>query len=87
MVYICPPTAAAVDHSLALRSALEQYSPALAAKDEIIVANKMDLTDSDEHLAELREAVDAPVLAISAVTGKGLEALAEAIWQHLQEDR
>ena len=87
MVDVCPPTGGAVDDYRAIRSELEQYSPALAGKDEIIVANKMDLTDSDEHLAELRETVDAPVLAISAVTGKGLEALAEAIWQHLQEDR
>jgi len=86
MVDVCPPTGGAVDDYRAIRSELEQYSPALAAKDEIIVANKMDLTDSDEHLAELREAVDAPVLAISAVTGKGLEALTEAIWQRLQTD-
>jgi hypothetical protein len=48
-------------------------------------ANKMDLTGSDEHLAEFRNAVDAPVNAISAVTGKGLEALGERIWQKVCE--
>ena len=85
IIDVCPTTGNVVEDYRAIRKELEEYSPALAAKAEIVVANKMDLTDSDEHLAELRAAVDAPVLAISAVTGQGLEALTEAIWQQLQE--
>ena len=85
MLDVCPPTGSAVDDYHAIRHELEGYSPALAGKDEIVVANKMDLTDSDDHLAELREAVAGDVFAISAVTGKGLEQLTEAIWQRLQE--
>ncbi|MBL7222165.1 MAG: GTPase ObgE, partial [Phycisphaerae bacterium] len=69
----------------AIRGELEQYSTALAAKPEIVVANKMDLTGSDERLAEFSKAIDAPVIPISAVTGKGLEALGEVIWRKVTE--
>ena len=85
IVDICPMPGDPVANYHAIRNELEQYSPTLAAKPEIVVANKMDLTDSDEHLAEFREAIDAPVFAISAVTGKGLEALGEEIWRKIQE--
>jgi GTP-binding protein len=78
-----PPVGNPVDDYRGIRLELEQYSPELAAKPEIIVANKMDLTDSDKRLAELRQALGKPVLAISAVTGKGLEQLGEAIWRQL----
>jgi len=84
MVDIDPPAGNAVDDYRAIRHELEEHSPALAAKEEIVVANKMDLTDSEARLAELQSAIDKPVIAISAVTGRGLEALTEAIWQRLQ---
>ncbi|MDP6543285.1 MAG: GTPase ObgE [Phycisphaerae bacterium] len=85
MVDICPLTGDPVANYHAIRGELEQYSPALAAKPEIVVANKMDLTGSDERLAEFSEAVAAPVVPISAVTGKGLEALGEVIWRKITE--
>jgi GTP-binding protein len=69
-----------------IRGELEQYSPTLASKREIIVANKMDLSGSSEHIAALRDALGKEVIAISAATGKGLEALTERIWQTLQEN-
>lgn len=68
-----------------IRNELAQYSPALAEKPEIIVANKMDLTESRENLPAFRDAMDAEVIPISAVTGQGLEALTERIWQRIQE--
>jgi GTPase len=85
MIDICPTEGSAIDDYHAIRRELEEYSPTLAAKDEVLVINKMDLTESDEHLAEFKAAVDSPIVAISAVTGKGLESLTEAIWQHLQD--
>ncbi|MDP7289321.1 MAG: GTPase ObgE, partial [Phycisphaerae bacterium] len=85
IVDICPMTGNPVENYHAIRRELEQYSAALAAKPEIVVANKMDLTGSDERLAEFSKAIDAPVIAISAVTGKGLEALGERIWQKVTE--
>ncbi|MCE5278949.1 MAG: 50S ribosome-binding GTPase, partial [Planctomycetaceae bacterium] len=68
-----------------IRKELAKYSPALAQRPEIVVANKMDLTDSDKHLAKFRKAVGADVIAISAATGKGLEEFGETIWKKLQE--
>jgi GTP-binding protein len=68
----------------AIHAELEQYSPALVNKPEIIVANKMDLTDADEALADLRAALDCEVIGISAATGQGTAELAERIWQEVQ---
>ncbi len=64
---------------------LARHSPALAARPQLVVANKIDLTGSEEALARFKEEI-APdltgcasgpsggtrVLAISAATGKGL---------------
>ena len=85
MIDICPQTGDAAADYRTIRAELQQYSPKLTAKPELVVANKMDLTDSDEHLRELSEAVGSEVLAISAVTGQGLEKLGERIWQKLDE--
>jgi GTP-binding protein len=68
-----------------IRGELEQYSPALAAKPELIVANKMDLTESRQGLEALRERLGDRVLAVSAATGKGTQPLAERIWTCLQD--
>jgi GTP-binding protein len=68
----------------AIRAELEQYSEKLAEKAEIIVANKMDLTDSEKHLARMREALGKDIIAISAATGDGLEAMTERIWNLLE---
>ncbi|MCP4379124.1 MAG: GTPase ObgE, partial [bacterium] len=86
MVDICPLDGSdPVANYHTIRNELEQYSTELASKPEIVVANKMDLTGSDEHLDEFSKAIDAPVVAISAVTGKGLEALGEQIWKKVTE--
>jgi GTP-binding protein len=55
-----------------IRAELEQYSQELASKPELVVATKLDLPEAEEALEEFREKVGVPVLAISAVTGKGL---------------
>lgn len=85
MLDINPLVGSAAEDYRAIRLELEKYSTVLAEKPEIIVANKMDLTDSDEKLRELKEEIGQDIIAISAVTGKGLEPLAEAVWQKLHE--
>ena len=62
-----------------IRNELALYSAELAAKRHLIAANKLDLTDAADHLAEFEKEVDAPVYSISAVTGKGLPALINAL--------
>ena len=63
-----------------VRGELEKYSSVLADKPEIVVANKTDLTDSDERARELQDALDCEIIPISAVTGAGLEFLHKKLW-------
>jgi GTP-binding protein len=85
MLDMCPPAGDPVSDYHGIRGELEAYAPTLAAKPEIIVANKMDLTEADEHLDAFREATGKEVFPISAVVGDGLTPLTERIWTLLQE--
>ncbi len=62
-----------------INSELEKYSPELAERPQIIVANKMDTADPDsEEMKEfdsLVKELDLPVACVSAVTGEGLDEL------------
>ncbi|MFW5839862.1 MAG: GTPase ObgE [Planctomycetota bacterium] len=69
----------------AIRHELEEYSPCLADKPEILVANKIDLTDAKVNLETLQDELDAEILAISAATGQGLDVLAQRIWEKLRQ--
>jgi len=64
----------------AIRRELEEYSKQLAAKPEVVVANKMDLTGSQQALDRLRKELDTDVLCISAVAGTGIERLLQRLW-------
>jgi len=68
-----------------IRSELEQYSPGLAAKREIVCVSKSELTGADEICTLLAKELHQPVLAISAVTGQGLAQLVAAIVPALAE--
>ncbi len=68
-----------------IRAELQAYSPKLAAKHEILAANKMDLTGAGEALADFRQALPGKqIFAISAVAGSGLRPLLEALWQQVK---
>ena len=56
---------------------LRLYSPELALRPVIIVANKMDIPGSEDHLQRLRDVVDGrnEIFAVSSATGEGLQAL------------
>ena len=74
-----------------IRNELQKYSQELAAKPELVLANKIDLSDTLDAVDELREALrrdgvgQRNVLAISGVTGAGLEHLGERLWEMIQE--
>jgi GTP-binding protein len=71
-----------------LRDELAAYSPILAAKPHIIAANKMDLTGTQERLHTLRQQLpDLDIIAISAATGTGLNALAERAYQIIEQEK
>ena len=78
-----PPGGDTVADYRSIRRELEQHSPSLAAKPELVAANKMDLTDARESFERLRGEIDAEIVPISAVTGEGLEQLTEAVWRAL----
>jgi GTP-binding protein len=68
-----------------IRAELQAYSPKLAAKPEILAANKMDLAGAGEALADLRQALPGKqIFAISAVAGTGMRPLMEALWQRVK---
>jgi len=69
-----------------LRTELELYQPALAAKPQLVAANKMDAVDDESRVnrLETRAAeLGLPFFRISAATGNGLAPLLEAMWQRL----
>ena len=63
-----------------IRKELENYSPVLAAKPEVVVATKMDATGSDKNLKTFGKKVK-NVLGISAVTGAGLKELVRELFR------
>ncbi|MGB2824311.1 MAG: GTPase ObgE [Phycisphaerae bacterium] len=87
MLDVCPMDGDPAADYRAIRNELSRYSASLAGKLEIVVANKMDLTGAEENLRKLRGELGCEVVAVSAVTGRGLEGLTERIWRTLQEER
>ncbi len=70
-----------------IQEELRLYSPALAQRPVIIVANKMDIPGAEEHLQRLKDSVEGrqEIFAVSAATGEGLQALVYHIAQVLPE--
>jgi GTP-binding protein len=69
----------------AIRGELENYSKTLAQKQEVIVANKIDLDPDEKIVKELTEKLQQPVHPISAVTGSGTKELSEFLWKKVKE--
>jgi len=74
-----------VENYKAIRSELEQYSKELAKKQEIIVANKIDLDPDGKIIEDLRQKLKKEIHPISAVTGAGIKELSEFLWQQVKE--
>src|SRR5262249_24919124 len=69
---------------------LSLFSPQLAIKPQIVVATKIDALSDPELASELERHIALQGLAfrcISAVTGEGVDALLEAMWQMLAATR
>ncbi len=67
-----------------IRGELEKYSPILAGKEEIVAGNKTDLPEGEDAARRLGETIGRSVFPISAVTGNGLDGLAEVLWRTVQ---
>ena len=68
----------------AIRNELAQYSETLAEKEEVVVANKIDLDPDGSLIKDLRERLGQDIVPISAATGQGIKELTELLWQKIQ---
>ncbi len=74
------------DYSKIIRE-LEAYGSSVAEKPRILVANKMDLPDSEENLKRLRKLVgtETEIFPISAATHQGLAPLLDRVTRVLDD--
>ncbi len=73
-----------------VRSELELFQPTLAAKPQLVAANKMDAVDDEARVTGLERRASAlglPFFRISAATGSGVPELLEAVWRLLAFSR
>ena len=75
-----------------VRKELELFQPTLAAKPQIVVANKMDAVDlsNDDDIVALEKhasELGLPFLRVSGVSGQGVPELLEAMWKGLASSR
>lgn len=62
-----------------IRKELVDFSAKLLDKQEIIIANKMDLPSAKENLEKFKQKIDKPVYEISAINNENLDKLIEAL--------
>jgi GTP-binding protein len=72
---------------LTINNELKEYNLRLTERPQIIVANKMDMPESEENLEKFKERLeeDYPIFPISAVTRQGLRDLLFAIADKIEE--
>jgi len=63
----------------ALNRELISYSKKLAEKEQILVANKMDVPEARENLEKFKKKIKNEIFAISAVTGEGVDKLLQRV--------
>ena len=79
-----------MDDFHALLRELSAFSPELARRPQLLVANKIDLSGTEARLREvegLARATGLGFLAVSAVTGQGLPELLREVADRLDHDR
>jgi GTP-binding protein len=81
-----------VDDLDTVRKELELFAPTLAAKPQIVVANKMDAVDPENEdavkaLEKRAKKLKLPFLRVSGVSGQGVPELLEAMWRGLAPSR
>jgi GTP-binding protein len=70
-----------------LEKELQAYSPELAAKEKIVVLNKIDLLSPEERVEQIQavEKLGYEVVSISGATGEGVAALKVRLYERLLE--
>jgi GTP-binding protein len=73
-----------------VRRELELFQPTLAAKPQIVAANKIDALDDEQRVKALQRRatkLGLPFFRVSGVTGAGVPQLLEAAWRELALSR
>ena len=70
-----------------LRKEIKNYDEELAKRDYLVVGNKLDLEESQEHLERFQNTQRIPMLRISAETGEGTQALITELFCRLEKNR
>lgn len=81
-----------------LLNELEQYNPELLSKARILAISKMDVPRIDQEgnelppiteadVAVLSEQLGIPVVAISSLTGLGVDSLKDVLWEELNKEQ
>ncbi|MHC4745012.1 MAG: Obg family GTPase, partial [Planctomycetota bacterium] len=73
-----------VENYFGIRKELEKHSKELAKKQEVIVANKIDLDPEGKAVETIAQRLKQPLHPISAVTGEGIKDLSELLWQKIK---
>lgn len=90
VIDLCPPEGAPTPAEAyrTIRQELENYSPQLAERQELIAGNKLDLSEAAAALHALRASLGDPgILGISGVSGVGLRELSEVLWSAVEQAR
>jgi len=74
------------DAYLTVRGELDAYGAGLMEKPEVVALTKLDTIDAElaaALAAELRAVTDAPVIAVSGLTGEGVDAVLDALVERI----
>lgn len=74
-----------IENYRSIREELRLYDASLSDRPEIVVVTKSELPEAAEVIEKLSRELGKPVMSISAVTGKGLPALNQAIIRLLDQ--
>ncbi len=67
---------------------LEKYNPELLTKARLLAVTKCDIEQpSDADVQQLQQTIQIPVVAISGVSGLGIDALKDMIWSELEKEQ
>lgn len=70
-----------------IRKELEEFSPKLLNKQEIIIANKMDLPNSKDNLNKFKEKIGKQVYEISALNNENLDTLINVLSESVKNTK
>jgi GTPase len=79
-----------IDDFDTIQEELRLFNPEVAAKPQLVAANKIDALDEPDRLARLEAHVNTlglPFFRLSGVTGEGIDPLLEAMWREIAAGR